>query len=192
MKTGIISDGSAEAVALEHLVVKMKCGGFTPLRPVYADMQPYAPPAQIVKAAESRIKMLSQRGAQRHIVLLDREENKECPGEFSTKLSLEFTNKGYSNVSVVLKDRAFENWLVADLEAVAKSYGKRGSFADRIIDRVRHSGADRVNAIAILNGGIAEGYSKRSDAITICKAVSPEVVAKYSRSFRKFMKECGI
>lgn len=191
MKTGIISDGSAEAVALEHLLAKMKGNTFIPLKPVYADMQPYAPLSQIVKAAESRITILNSRGAERNIVILDREDNRECPGEFSAKLSLEFQKKGYPNVKVVLKDRAFENWLVADLEAVARVYGRRGNFG-RVIDRVKASGADRVNAIAILRNGMENGYDKRADAIAICKAVSPDVVARYSRSFRKFMKECGI
>lgn len=192
MRTGIISDGSAESIALEHLVNRMKAACFVPLRPLYADMQPYAPPSQIFKAAESRLRILNQRGAERHVIVLDREDNDSCPGELAKSIRAEFAKQGHANVSVVLKDKAFENWLIGDLPAVARAYGKRAKFGDRILGRVESSGADRLNAFTILKDGIEGGYSKRADAIQICKAIDPVEVSRRSRSFKKFMKECGL
>jgi hypothetical protein len=187
MKTGIISDGSAEAQALKYLVAKMKCGNFTPLKPVYADMQPCAPIPQIVRAAQSRIALLNQRGAERNLVVLDREGSAACPGEFASRLRDEFVRKGMPNVSVVMKDRAFENWLIADMPSLVRGSHRRINVSDRIIQRISLSGADNVNALAILNGCVKDGYNKRRDAIEICRTVDPEVLARNSRSFRKFL-----
>lgn len=190
MRVGIIADGQAESQALGFLVERMRTQGCLPLKPLYADMQPYAPPAQIVRASESRIKVLAQRDAERFLVLLDREQNESCPGEFAHRLQATFQKSGYLNVSVVIKNRAFENWLVGDPAALRGIGGKnRVDVSDRIVERIRSSGADGVNGLAVLNGCIKDGYCKRSDAIEICKRIDPATVADNSRSFRKFMKE---
>lgn len=188
MRVGIIADGQAEAQALAFLVSRMVRSGRVVLKPVYADMQPYAPFPQIVRAAESRIGLLSQRGADRYVVLLDREQNQDCPGAYAARVKAEFKRMGHLNVEVVLKNRAFENWLVADLRSVAKAQPRRVKLRDRIVQRIEQSGADSVNAIAVLNGCISEGYSKRSDAIAICKSIDPSTAEKFSRSFRRFAK----
>ena len=187
MKTGIISDGSAEAQALEHLVTRMRCPKFFPLKPVYADMQPYSPIPQIVRAAQSRVALLNRRGAERHLVILDREANDACPGEFANRLKVEFERRGMPNVAVVMKDRAFENWLIADMSSLLRGAHRRIAISDRIVERISASGADNVNALAILNGCVKDGYNKRRDAIEICKIVDPAVLARNSRSFRKFL-----
>jgi len=188
MRIGIIADGQAEAQALEHLVCRMARSGRIVLKPVYADMQPYAPFPQIVRAAESRIGLLSQRGAQRYIILLDREQNEDCPGKYAARIQSEFNRMGHGNVDVVLKNRAFENWLVADLRSIARAQPKRIKLTDRIVQRIEQSGADNVNALAVLNGCISDGYSKRSDAIAICKTIDPATAQRFSRSFRRFAK----
>lgn len=190
MKVGIIADGQAEAAALGFLVERMRMANCVPLKPLYADMQPYAPAAQVVKASESRIKILAQRGVDRFVVLLDRESNVACPGDFSASLESAYRRAGFGNVVVVIKNRAFENWLVGDPEAIRSIGGRnRVEVSDRMLERIRTSGADGVNAIAILNGCIKSGYCKRSDAIEICKRLDPEIAQRNSRSFRKFVKE---
>lgn len=191
MKIGIIADGQAEAQALQHLMDKLARKNLQFLRPVYADMQPYAPLAQIVRASESRISLLGQRGADRYIVLLDRESNEECPGEFAARLQGAFSKGGHERVKVVLKNRAFENWLIGDPRAFCRGAHRRIEIADRVIQRIESAGSDGVNALAVLNGCVAAGYNKRSDAIEICKMINPEIVGKNSRSFRKLLKEIG-
>lgn len=187
MRTGIISDGSAEAQALEYLFARMRCNNFNPLKPVYADMQPYSPIPQIVRAAQSRIALLSQRGAERNLVILDREGNADCPGDFALRLRNEFVKKGVQNVAVVMKNRCFENWLIADMPSLVRGAHRRIAVNERIIERISKVGADNVNALAILNDCVKDGYNKRRDAIEICKIVDPEVLARNSRSFRKFV-----
>lgn len=189
MRVGIIADGQAESQALGFLVERMRSSGCLPLKPLYADMQPYAPPAQIVRASESRIKVLAQKSAERFIVLLDREQNEACPGVFAQTLQAAYQGHGYLNVSVVIKNRCFENWLIGDPAALRGIGGRnRVDVSDRILERIRASGADGVNGLAVLNGCIKDGYCKRSDAIEICKRIDPQVVAANSRSFRKFVK----
>lgn len=189
MKIGIVADGQAEAQALEHLVARVRCEGVSLLKPLYADMQPYAPPPQIVRASEARLQLLSQRGAVRHLILLDRESNEECPGDFALRLEREFHRRGYLEARVVLKNRAFENWLIGDPRSLDRGASRRIQIKERMIERIEKSGADNVNALAILNGCIADGYNKRADAIEICKTIDPVRVAENSRSFRKLIKE---
>jgi hypothetical protein len=192
MKFGIVADGSAEAQALEHLVAKMRGDRISFLRPIYADMQPYAPLPQIVKASEARLNLLIQRGANQCIVLLDREANDDCPGDFSLRLQAEYRQRGFGNVSVVIKNRAFENWLIADPQSLSRGAHRRIQINDRIVRRIEGSGADSLNAVAVLEGCINGGYHKRSDAIELCKLIDLAVAARNSRSFRKFLKSMRV
>lgn len=154
-------------------------------------MQPYAPMPQIVKASEARLNLLFQRGANQCIVLLDREENNDCPGQFSLRLQNEYLQRGFENVSVVIKDRAFENWLIADPQSLMRGTHRRIQIHDRILRRIEGAGADNLNAIAVLAGCINGGYHKRSDAIELCKLIDLSAAARNSRSFRKFLKSLG-
>jgi hypothetical protein len=53
------------------------------------------------------------------VVLLDRETQNQGPAEIAAALEREFARKAYGvPVRVVVKDRQFENWLVADLDAL--------------------------------------------------------------------------
>ena len=189
MKIGIIADGQAEAQALGFLVERVKCGSASLIKPLYADMQPYAPLPQVVQAALGRLDFLTRRGADKCIILLDRENNQDCPGDYSTKLEMEFKKVGFQNVTVVMKDRTFENWLIADPRTLAKGGGKKISISDRIVERIEKVGADRINAIGVLDGVFKDGYHKRIDAIELCKKIDPDMVGRNSRSFRKLIKE---
>ncbi|WP_083918939.1 DUF4276 family protein [Rudaea cellulosilytica] len=188
MKIGIIADGQAEVVALRELLSRIDIAGIQFSSILYADMQPYAPPGQIFQAAKSRLSICEQRGCERRIVLLDYEDRNGCPGVWAKTIEETFSTNGYSNVTVVVKNRAFENWLVADLGSLREKHGKRYKIADRLIERVKASGADNVNARNLLNNCVKDEYSKRKDAIEICKVVNPSVVAANSRSFRRLLK----
>lgn len=188
MTIGIVCDGTAEALALQRLVQRFR-GSDRILQPVYADMQPLAPPAQIVRAAEPKIKLLQQRGARRFIILLDRESQARCPGALSLTVRAAFVQSGWQ-VDVVYKDRVLENWLIADPSGIQAAIPKI-TFSERIVRRIEHSGADSLSAHTLLNDCVRGGYSKRRDAISICAALDPLVAKRNSRSFRKFTKHCG-
>ena len=188
MSLGIVCDGTAEAVALHGLVQRFN-GSQRILRPVYADMQPFAPAAQIVRAAIPKIELLQDRGARSFVVLLDRENQAQCPGVLSEALMTEFRKVGFE-VTVVYKDRAFENWLISDPESIQAHFPKV-AIGKRITDRIISSGADSVSAYTLLNDCVRGGYSKRRDAIKFCQVLNPAVAKRNSRSFRKFAKHCG-
>ena len=188
MSLGIVCDGTAEALALQELVGRLRSRGQPILRPIYADMQPLAPLAQIVGAAKPKLSLLSQRGANRFVVVLDRENQRGCPGELAANLRSYFARENF-DVSVVLKDRAFENWLISDPGSLQRKV-KKVNFSDRIVQRIERSGADSLSAITLLNECVGGGYSKRRDAIAFCGLIDPQVASRNSRSFRKFIKEC--
>jgi hypothetical protein len=191
VKLGVIADGQAEVAALKELLSRIDVPGRLILSPLYADMQPLAGPDQIARAAESRLNIYRQRGCENTVILLDHENRGECPGAWALRIVDAFAKLGFHGVSVVIKQRAFENWLIGDLESLRRKHPKRYSIRDGLVDRVHVSGADNINAEALLNGCVPDGYCKRRDAIEICKTISPLAVASVSRSFRRFLRVIG-
>ena len=120
MKIGIVVDGDAESQALKGLTQRLEIKGAQLLNPVYANMQPKSAPGQIAQSAKSRIDILLTRGADLIVVLIDREDRKECPPEFASQLKRAFAKLGYDDIRVVIKNRTFENWLIADVKALKK------------------------------------------------------------------------
>lgn len=191
MKIGLIVDGTAEAVALRELTSRLQVSNTQLLAPLYADLQPYATPAQIARAAESRLKICRERGCARTVVLVDFELRQGCPGDWAGDVAAGFRALGYNDVSVVVKKAAFENWLISDLDSVRRRFPRRFSFRDGIVTRISGAGADNVRAISILNAATNHTYSKRKDAIEICRVLDPTKMAQCSRSFRKFLRTIG-
>lgn len=188
MKVGVIVDGTAEAIALRELMPRLGIPGVEICGPYYADMQPYATPAQIVRSAAARLEICKQRGCGRFVVLIDFEGRHECPGVWAGCVADGFRAAGYVNISVVVKTRCFENWLIGDLDSLRIAYPKRYNFRDGVLGRITASGADNLQAATVLGGVGSGGYNKRKDAIEICKVIDPLIVAKHSRSFRRFLR----
>lgn len=189
MKIGVLVDGTAEASALQLLLSKICYGGRTFIKPLYADMQPLAPPAQIYRAAAQKLPLLKSRGAERTIVLLDREGISACPGDRAAAVRAEFVKHDEMDVSVVIKNRCFENWLIADPDGIRKAGAKRFNVSERIESRIRSAGADQLSAIAVLAGMVNGDYCKRLDPAQICAVACTKTMQDNSRSFRKFVKE---
>jgi hypothetical protein len=86
----------------------------------------------------------------------------------------------------------FENWFVADPEALGKMAG-RFEKVERIAKQTTPSRADAVDALSLLKACSKDRtFDKRRDGIAICKVMEPARVAANSRSFRKFLKELGV
>jgi hypothetical protein len=92
---------------------------------------------------------------------------------------------------VVVKNRCFENWLIADLEALRARSPRKYNFPDGVIDRVRRSGADNVQATDLLDRYVDGGYCKRADSAEMCRVVRADRLAANSRSFRKLLRSLG-
>jgi hypothetical protein len=61
-----------------------------------------------------------ERGAEKIIFLLDRESAADCPSAIAALLEAAFKDLDYPNIAVVIKNRKFENWMIADVAALEK------------------------------------------------------------------------
>lgn len=197
MKYGIVVDGDAEFHAFPKILPRIQSPNVI-LAPIKADIQPKAPPGQIVRALKTRIPILRTRGAESIIVLLDREDRSECPGKWAEVVQAltakECADMVNGSLFVVLKNRKFENWLVADVHALRKM-PKRFKFTDAIEKRIEVDKADSIDAYKLLSTtAINESYDKVSDAVKIMNHADPLRIAQNSRSFRRLLRvlEVGV
>jgi hypothetical protein len=186
---GFVVDGQSEVGGLPELFgdLKRACG-HTLLKPLLAPMQPYAPPAAVARAASTRVRQLIGRGADSIVVLIDRELRAECPARLAREIGREIARIVGVEVLVVIKNRTFENWLIADLDAL-RAQPARFAVSQAISRSVEPNKADNVEAKATLNRcAIDIPYQKVVDARRICTYADPERIARNSRSFRRFLR----
>ena len=191
----VLVDGSGEEQALNELIPtinRMFLSSHRLLNAGYVDIQPKATAAQIVKKATNRVVHLSRK-ADKVIILIDFEDREGCLVEWCRELRGAFHRREMSKVEVVIKNRKFENWLIADPDNIHKKNGYEVSSAKK--RQVAPGKADNVSdAEKWLNECKKKGsgsYHKTQDAKAFCKTTDVSVVKKNSRSFRKFAKECG-
>lgn len=194
MRIGLIVDGDAEFRALPHLYDRIGTPHIL-LSPVRAPIHPHAPFPQMAQAVARKIPILRSWDADAALVLLDRETRQECPGAIASSLLAlirpQCKASGIHHVSVVLKDRTFENWLISDPKALLRM-PKRFGFASTSL-RKFGGGADSVDAMSSLKtAAIGAAYSKTLDAPRILRLADPATMAKNSRSFEKFSRELGV
>jgi hypothetical protein len=189
VKIAIISDGDAELVSLPqvfHTIVTPH----TLLRPTKLKANVYAPPLKLARALSEPLKIARARKANAIILLLDREQRHECCGELSRLLEqqvrafIDFSS--FEWFRIVLKDRMFENWLVADPEAF-ESLRSRFDLPHTAVQQINAGGADNIDATATLKAAAnRKSYAKVADAISILRRADPNRMAN-SRSFRRFL-----
>jgi len=118
---GLVVEGEAEFRALPLLHTERLLAGCPPLKPrnvggIGGDVSP----AGIAFRAHKAVLGLFASGAVRVAVCLDRERREACPGELAhlvwKELDRLLVEKGGSgrDVDVVVADRAFEAWILAD------------------------------------------------------------------------------
>lgn len=189
MRIGIVVDGDAESQALRELCHRIEETPHDLLSPLYADMQPTARPHQIALAAQARLRMLDRQGAEYFVLLLDREDVPRCPPGFARAIEDRFD---FDNISAVIKNRCFENWLIADPGAF-RSQTARYDVTQGFVNRVSPNSADSVrNPVREINR-IAQGntFHKRRDARELCRRLEIAAAAQNSRSFRRFLRVIG-
>jgi hypothetical protein len=177
---------------LPHLLRRIAIAGVSFLNPIYADMQPKATPAQIVKAASSKLSLAINRGADRQILLIDFEDRDGCSCTFAETLTATLRKFGFADAVAVVKQHQFENWLIADpqaLQAMPARFILSSGFVNRVVpnraDNVRD--AERLLTSACRN----VGYNKREDPPKILQRASELRIASNSRSFRRFLRVAG-
>ena len=189
MKIGIIVEGQEEQQSMRYIVENINIEGKQILTPIFAPIEPKATPQQIVKAMEGRLKLLSK--ANQIIVLIDLEDMDICPGDRANSLENYFFSKSYTNIKVIIKKRQFENWLLADPDAIngLKNFNVSEAFRRRVTGN-----ADNIhNPIELLSNlkSDRKSFHKTKDGTAIAKEIDYLKVADNSRSFRKFLRVIG-
>ena len=184
----MIVEGRAEFAALPEIYPALSSEiDCVLLGPAFAPAHPTAPPNVIARACRGAIKVLEQKRADHIVVLLDLEDCPSCAGERAQLIERELSQLTGLRVSVVLKHRAFENWLIADVEAVRAISGRFviSKAAER---KVSPNKADHVDGYAWLSAASGRRYEKVDDARRILSRSSVGRIASNSRSFRRFMR----
>jgi len=120
VKIGMVVDGDAESQALKLITRRIKIEGTVLLDPRFADIQPKSTAKQIARSAAGQIAILKKQKADVVVVLVDHEDREDCPGDWAAELENAFKSLGYQDVSIAVKNRKFENWLIADVNAFRK------------------------------------------------------------------------
>lgn len=191
MRIGLLVDGDAERAALPELLGQLKeSTGHSFLNPVRPAVHPKASPARIARACQSEIDILVGKGVDRIVVLLDREDRADCPTQIAQQVeqAIRAHAGGEAPVVVVVKDRCFENWLVADPDAIAASPA-RFSLPASVRAALHADQADHLDAVEILKKGVTKGSdNKVRDSKRILARCRVERMAGGSRSFRRFLR----
>jgi hypothetical protein len=192
VKVGIVVDGQAESQALRRLLPKIKAPGRNLAGPAYADIQPKASAAQIARAVLGKLKILQGGGAGAFVVLIDCEDPGRCPGVFAREIEHALAKLKWPGVHVVVKRLKFENWLIADVQALTKMRG-RFRVSRAFEKRVSPNKADNVPDATAELGRLCQGtaYHKRKDPLEIAEHQEPGRIAENSRSFRRFLRVVG-
>ncbi|WP_082109640.1 DUF4276 family protein [Mycobacterium sp. UM_Kg1] len=193
MRIAILTEGDGEFRSLPLLYAQLHASMPDRTRIVKTlkiSVQPDAEHGQLVAACRPSL-ALARAVADRIIVLLDREQQQRCPGEVAQQLETEFKKIAEIPVRVALKDRMYENWLLADLDALRMQPARFG--VDAAAQRkVCPNKADSIDGLREIKRLVKNGdYSKTSDSDKICRKANVEKMAANSRSFRHFLHLVG-
>lgn len=193
MKIGVVVEGRGEFKALPEIREQVhritKASGFKVL---FAAYDPHAQPGRIVRECESRIRQFHARGYNRVIVLVDRESRNVGCSQLAKDLEERFAKAQFPiPISVVVKDRRFENWLVADVDALKQMQG-RFKITKGMRREIEPDRADRIDALRLLKKASQNGdFGKVDDARRIMQKADIGKMALNSRSFRCFLARLG-
>ncbi|MGW0757774.1 DUF4276 family protein [Streptomyces sp. NPDC002814] len=192
-KIGVVSEGESEVRGLPILYPQLeKRVGVQLLRPIRAAVDPLAPVAVIARGARTAIQLSRARGAHLVVVLIDREMSEVSAAERAAEIESRLRRDVDDNVRVVIKDRCFENWLIASPEGFQRQKS-RYAHPDKIAKAVCPDKADRVpDPCRLINSAMSKGqYDKTGDAPKILKLSNLDSLAANSRSFRRFLAVLG-
>jgi len=197
LRIGFVVEGDAEYAAFPLLLPKIQTRHTLLKRALKAQVDPVAGLGKLVRGLMPSVRTLVlQRKANLVVVVLDREQQTGCPGNLGAKLRTALVAEcGRENltvkIEVVLKDRMFENWLVADVDAL-RSMPQRFSVPQTFANQVAPDRADRADATRLLKDAVKKGsYDKVEDAKRVIGAAEPLRIAANSRSFRRFLRVAG-
>jgi hypothetical protein len=139
---------------------------------------------------------VANRGVRQVVIILDREQQTDCcgaiAGEIAQAVTRQCENEGLRvEVSVVLKDRTYETWLLSDPDALRASTG-RFRVSAALARKVQPNKADTADAGTLIKTAVVNGrYDKVEDGVRIMKAADPSRMGANSRSFRRLLRVVG-
>jgi len=159
-------------------------------------VSPDAPPAAIARRCIPGVKIAAKLGATLIVVLLDRERQRACCGRIARTIQEEVYKTASVPdevaVEVVLKDRKFENWLIADLDAL-RAQPARFLVTNAIEQLVAPDKADKCDAESLIKRALRKSFSydKTDDGFRVCIRMDVMKAAANSRSFRHLLHVLG-
>lgn len=193
MKIGYLTDGDAEIQTIIPLL-RRTASSHTFIRTLRTSLQITTRIDNVAASTRKGILQLKQLGAEAVIVILDRETSSDCAPllahNFCNVLQQAYGDQ-FNFIDVVIKDRTFENWLVADINAI-NSQRSRFALNQRARRAIEAGNADHIDAqSALKEAALKHDYSKLVDAQRIVKAADPARMAVGSRSFRRLLRASG-
>jgi hypothetical protein len=193
MKIAFITEGASEFKSLPCLYKQFEeRSGNVFLGPLKVNVSPDAMPRIIARECKSRLLIAKAKGANLTVILLDREKQASCSGQIATSIEASTTPLCLGmEVRVVLKDQKFENWLVADLDAL-RAHPQRFNVTNVSAKKVVPNRADACDGAEFISR-CAKGdcYDKVRDSQTICASMDVGRAAQHSRSFRHLLHLVG-
>lgn len=189
MKIALLTEGVSEYQNLPLLYGQITQGTpHTLLKPLKVNITPDSAARVIARECKARLLVASQLGARFAVLIIDREQQVECPGKRAAEIESAIADaKCTLSVRVVLKDRKFENWLVADLEALRKQ-PRRFQVTASMVRLVEPNKADRCDGERLLGRAVRKGeYSKVSDSKKILAQTDLRRASSHSRSLRHLL-----
>lgn len=194
MKIAVVTEGESEYAALPKLESQLVARTeMSSMRVLKLSVQPDGPPAKIARALKDKLLPLLRGRFDMVILLIDREQQSASCGTIATQIQAELVKQCGSTmpITVALKDRCFENWVVADLDALgAQSARYRITRSHRA--KTEPNKADTVDALRLLNEAtIGPRYDKVKDGIRWAQKADVAKAAQHSRSFRHLLHVLG-
>lgn len=194
MKIATVSEGQTEFACLPPLLSQIAgATGHTLLKPLSAPIPPNAPIPRIVRECLKTLRLVAIRKPDLVVFLIDREQALDLPGDIASQIEAGILDASAFTfeVRVVIKDRMFENWLIADPDALSAQPG-RFKLTDSLRRRVAPDKADRVGALEYMKQAAVDSqYDKVNDGKRTAAKLSIDRAAKNSRSFRHLLHILG-
>jgi hypothetical protein len=194
MKIALLTEGESEYTAIPELITQLQARtGNNFISLMRMKVQPDGPVEKIARSCTSLLRICAAKGVDRVVVVLDREQQADGPGTIAEAIAgaIVRVNSPKAEVIVVIKDRSFENWVIADVAAL-KAQPARFKIRSSLEKAVAPNKADQVEALGLLKGAtIGQNYDKIQDSKRTLGKAKVERMAKNSRSFRHFLHALG-
>lgn len=196
-RLGLVVEGESEYFAIPILL--QKAGASPGQKVVFRGQGTQSPiPILVQKRLLPATRALTLRSHSKVLVVIDREDRPDCPGDFAQRVCSELVRqlestygyRGTPPIVVVVADRTLENWLIADPQGI-----RQHAYISRDIARRVGSNADGLDAIRILQWAYRPGkyYHKTKDgpALAARVRVLQQGVRRCSKSLDKLLREAG-